>query len=201
MCYFLKESSRRRDGGANQDKLFGQIHNLINAQSSVLDVGCGTGRLAFALAHRCKSVVGIDVSQRNIDRANLTLHRRPENNISFQHSTIHGIMNEGQTHYDYAVLTYVIHEVNEKERVDLLKQIARVADKIIIGDYRIPKTKGVWGLLNDVIEFIAGVEHYKNYKSFMANGGIYHLANRAGLNITDEARNQSELNQIVVLSK
>ena len=32
----------------NQDKLFGQIEKLIEPKSSIIDVGCGTGRLAFS---------------------------------------------------------------------------------------------------------------------------------------------------------
>lgn len=37
----------------------------------VLDVGCGTGALAFALAHRCKParICGVDLSQVYVDRA------------------------------------------------------------------------------------------------------------------------------------
>jgi SAM-dependent methyltransferase len=185
----------------NQDKLFGQIKSLIDPRSKVLDAGCGTGRLAYALAPTCTSVLGIDLSERNINRANLRLLKQPDNKISFQHSNIFELKNEGQTHFDYAVLTYVIHEVNEEERIHLLKEVAQVADKIIIGDYLVPKPKGIFGRLTDVIEFIAGDEHYRNYKSYMANGGIYHLAKNAGLKIIDEIRNQSLLNQIVVLTK
>jgi 2-polyprenyl-3-methyl-5-hydroxy-6-metoxy-1,4-benzoquinol methylase len=32
-------------------------------------VGCGTGRLEFALADKCRSVLRIDLSKRNIDKA------------------------------------------------------------------------------------------------------------------------------------
>jgi len=53
----------------NQDKLFGQIKNLIEPDSRIIDVGCGTGRLEFALADKCRSVLRIDLSKRNIDKA------------------------------------------------------------------------------------------------------------------------------------
>ena len=33
----------------NQDRAFQIVKSLINKNSSVLDVGCGTGRLAFQL--------------------------------------------------------------------------------------------------------------------------------------------------------
>jgi SAM-dependent methyltransferase len=185
----------------NQDKLFGLIKNYIDADSVLIDVGCGTGRLAFSFAEKCKSVLGIDLSKRNIDRANRTLNQKSSTNISFFHGNVNELNHNGQAHFDYAVLTYVIHEVNEEERIKLLKDIAQIADKIIIGDYIVPRPKGFEGALSKVIEFIAGKEHYRNYKSYMKNGGISYLADLAGLRIIGEIINQPSTNHIVVLTK
>jgi ubiquinone/menaquinone biosynthesis C-methylase UbiE len=185
----------------NQDQLFGKIKNLVDADSIIIDVGCGTGRLAFGLADKSKSVLGIDLSKRNIDRANLTLHQNPDSKISFQNSDIEEIINKGQIHFDYAVLTYVIHEVDEEERINLLNEISRVADKIIIGDYLVPKPKGFGSYLNQIIEFIAGTDHYRNYKSYVANGGIKYLADKAELKIINEISNHPLTNHIVILAK
>jgi SAM-dependent methyltransferase len=183
----------------NQDKLFSQIKELIVADSRIIDVGCGTGRLEFALADKCKSVLGIDLSKRNIDRALLTLIKYPNDRISFQHSNISEISTDGQTRFDYAVVTFVIHEVDEKERINLLRQTALVADKIIIGDYIVPKPKGFGSFLSEVIEFIAGAEHYRNFRSYMTNGGIHSLADKAGLKVVYEISNHPLSNHIVVL--
>jgi len=185
----------------NQDKLFGQLINIIDAQSSIIDVGCGTGRLAFAVADNCKSVLGIDLSKRNIDRASLLLRQRPNAKISFHHGNVNEIIDNGQIHFDYAVLTYVIHEVDEEERIKLLRTISHVANKIIIGDYIAPKPSGLEGKLSKAIEFLAGREHYRNYKSYMAKGGIHYLANKAELKVIAEINGVSATNQIVVLSK
>ena len=76
----------------NQNKLFGQIKNLIDPQSSIIDIGCGTGRLEFMLADKCKSVLGIDLSKRNIKRAHLTLLKHPDEKISFQHRMLSEII-------------------------------------------------------------------------------------------------------------
>jgi len=92
----------------NQDKLFGQIKNLIEPQSTIIDVGCGTGRLEFTLADKSKSVLGIDLSKRNIDRANLLLLKHPDVKISFQHNNLSDIISNGNVHFDFAILTYVI---------------------------------------------------------------------------------------------
>jgi len=55
--------------------------------------------------------------------------------------------------------------------------------------------------LSEIIEFIAGAQHYKNYKSFVANGGIKYLANKAELKIINEISNHPLTNHIVILAK
>ena len=126
----------------NQDKLFSQIKSLIEPDSEIIDVGCGTGRLEFTLAEKSKSVFGIDLSKRNIDRANLSLLQHPDVKISFQHNNLSEIISNGNVHFDFAILTYVIHEINAEERGNLLIDIAQVSDKIIVGDYLVPRPKG-----------------------------------------------------------
>jgi 2-polyprenyl-3-methyl-5-hydroxy-6-metoxy-1,4-benzoquinol methylase len=183
----------------NQDNLFEQINDLIETNSKVIDIGCGTGRLEFKLATKCQSVTGIDLSKRNIDRAQQNLEILPDDKISFQHASVSEIM-KGQQRFDYAVLTYVIHEVNDEDRIKLLKDIATIADKIIIGDYLVPRPTGFWSNLTEVIEFVAGVEHYRNFKIYVANGGLLYLANKAGLKISMELKNFPINNHIVVLT-
>lgn len=182
----------------NQDKLFLQIKSLIEPGSTIIDIGCGTGRMEFILSDKCQSVLGIDLSKKNIDRANLTLLKQPDSKISFKHNNIREITDLYNYHFDYSILTYVIHEIDENERLDLLTEISQVADKIIIGDYLVPRPKNLGGLVSELIEFVAGKEHFRNYKTYMENGGIYYLAGKAGLKIINEIKN---FNQIVVLSK
>src|SRR3989337_725211 len=184
----------------NQDRLFGQIKKLIEPDSKIIDAGCGTGRFSFAVSDKCKYVLGIDLSKRNINRAKQTLQKNPNDKISFQHKSLSDIIAEGKLHFDYAVMTYVIHEVNEEERVKLLLQLSQTADKVIIGDYLVPKQNGFWTALNEVVEFAAGSEHYRNYKSYVFNGGIQELANQADLKILTEIRDRPLTSHLVILS-
>jgi SAM-dependent methyltransferase len=184
----------------NQDRLFSLIKNIIEPNSSVLDVGCGTGRLAFTIAYKSKLVLGIDLSKRNIEKAKSKLAKNPNEKISFAHSTVSDLISQN-LYFDYAVMTYVIHEVNEEERVKLLEDISKVADKIIIGDYLVPKPSGIWSVLNEVIEFAAGSEHYRNYKNYVRNGGLFSLANKAGLKIIKEIKNKPSTSHLVILKK
>ena len=63
----------------NQDRMFGEIKNLIEPNSSIIDVGCGTGRFSFTIADKVKKVIGIDLSSKNITTANKTLQKNPNN--------------------------------------------------------------------------------------------------------------------------
>ena len=185
----------------NQDKLFEKIKEYIEAGSKVIDVGCGTGRFSFYVADKCQYVLGIDISSRNIERAYLVLKENPNSKISFQHKNIDEIISGNNMHFDYAVLTYVIHELNENERISLLNKIFLIADKIIIGDYLVPKQPGFWSLLNEAVEFAAGSDHYRNFKNFVFNGGDNDLAEKAGLKIVTEIKNQPSTSHLVVLTK
>ena len=180
----------------NQDRMFSIILNEIPKQSSVLDVGCGTGRFGFVASPKVASVVGIDLSEKNIDVANSNLAKNAVSNLSFMHSSVADIKSRG-LHFDVAVMTYVIHEVNPEERIPLLKDILSVADSLIIGEYLVPRQQGLFNILNEVVEFAAGEEHYRNFKSFVATGGVHGLVAEAGIRILNEISNQPTTSQII----
>ena len=184
----------------NQDRIFREIKKVIKPNSTIIDVGCGTGRFSFSVADKVKSVTGIDLSSKNIETANQTLQKNPNNKISFLHTNLANLISQNH-HYDYAVMTYVIHEVNPGERIALLKEMAQIADKIIIGDYLVPVNKGFWSVLNIIVEYLAGKEHYNNFKDFAANGGLFRLTENAGLKIISEIKDKPVTSQLLVLSK
>jgi len=184
----------------NQDRIFNEIKNVIEPNSSVIDVGCGTGRFSFTIADKANKVVGIDLSSKNITTANQTLQKNPNNKISFLHTNLANLISQNH-HFDYAVMTYVIHEVNPEDRITLFNEMAQIADKIIIGDYLVPVNKGFWNVLNEVVEFLAGKEHYGNFKHFLANNGLAGLVDNAGLKIISEIKNKPATSQLLVLTK
>ena len=184
----------------NQDRIFREIKKVIKPNSTVIDVGCGTGRFSFSAADKVNSVVGIDLSSKNIATANQTLQNNQNNKISFLHTNLANLISQNH-HFDYAVMTYVIHEVNPDERIALLKEMSQIADKIIIGDYIVPVNKGFWSTLNVNVEYLAGKEHYTNFKDFIANDGLIRLAEDAGLKILSEIKDKPITSQLLVLSK
>ncbi len=185
----------------NQDKSFSHVKNIIEPDSTLIDVGCGTGRLAFQIADKCSKVDALDLSKRNIELANKKLTKNSKNNIRFIHTDVLKHINEIDQKYDYAVLSYVIHEIDENLREQILIELSKSAEKIIVIDYLTPRTKGMWSLLNEIIEYVAGREHYSNFKTFIAGNGIIGLSEKTGLKIVNEIKNSPSTSHIVVLSK
>lgn len=180
----------------NQDRLFANIKNMIEPGCVLLDVGCGTGRMAFQLENHCGYIKGIDLSDKNIALAKENLGGENKK-IEFVHGNALEL-NDGRK-YDYAVLTYVIHEMDYQDRISLLKGLKNVADKIIIGEYMVPHPKGFWGSVNFVVEFLAGADHFKNFKHFINNGGVESLAQEAGFEIEKKILNNPKTSCTMVL--
>jgi SAM-dependent methyltransferase len=183
----------------NQDRLFLRIKDLIRPGSTVIDVGCGTGRLAFMLADDCAHVTGIELSESNVKRARRALSRSPHPGMSFEHASVAEILNEGQKKFDYAVMTYVLHEVPEQMREELLGEVFRLARTIILGDYLVPRPRGFWSFLNRVVERAAGQDHYSNFKSFVAKGGLRGLVQKLPVEVLHDLPNMPPTAHIVVL--
>ena len=185
----------------NQDNMFKIIKKLIESGKNMLDAGCGTGRFSFSVSDTCNSVLGIDLSAKNILQADKLLNKRRKENVSFEHMSLNELAAEYHRHFDYAVITYVIHEVDESERIKMLKDAALLADRIIIGDYMAPPPKGLWSILNKAVEFAAGKEHYRNFRNYIKNGGLNYIIARSGLNITKEIKNLPLTSHIIMLEK
>ena len=52
----------------NQDRIFREIKKVIEPNSTIIDVGCGTGRFSFSIADKVNSVAGIDFQVRILKR-------------------------------------------------------------------------------------------------------------------------------------
>lgn len=185
----------------NQDKSFLEIKDLIERDSSVLDIGCATGRFAFMLQDKCSRIDGIDISRKNIKAANKLLSSSGFQNINFHHTDILDLDSSFAVYYDYAVLSYFIHEVSADKRKEVLKTISKYTNKIIISDYLFPKPRNFWTLLNEIVEFLAGQEHYQNFQSFIKQGGIKGLLKGTNLKVKKEIIQNRRGGQILVLEK
>lgn len=185
----------------NQDKAFKKVKNIIKDDSTVLDAGCGTGRLCFQLNEKCSRIDGVDASEKNISVANKNLDRNLQSNIKFYNNDLKVFLETGNNKYNFAVLSYVIHEIREQKREVILNLLSLYADKIIIVDYLSPHPQSFTGIINRVVEYLAGRNHYRNFKTYINAGGLRGLAKKFGFEIIDEIINEPATAHIVVLTK
>lgn len=174
----------------NQDKVFAQVKEMLPEDSTVLDVGCGTGRLASQLLDKCGRIVIIDPSERNIAIARRKLSDVPAGNLTIEHADAFEFLIKSDSHFDFAVVSYVLHEIREEERGVLLWALSAAADRIILVDYLVPQPRNYCGILNHIVEYAAGTEHYRNYTSFVKHGGLSGLLEEVPLKVIREIKNR-----------
>ena len=183
----------------NQDKSFLTIRQLIPENSTVLDLGCGTGRLVYQLADSCKKVTGVDVSLENINVAHSKRKAGGIDNIEFIHADFNEFIRDNGEKFDFAVLSYVLHEIHDSQRIRILNSLKKAADKIIISDYLVPMPQNFWGALTYIVEFLAGSNHFSNFKNFIKLGGIEYLISSADLKNLREVKEKSKTSHIALL--
>ncbi len=90
----------------------------INSKTSVLDIGCGAGNSTNLISQNTADVIGIDFSERMIDKA-----REVYPNITFKSSDAEDIPLEDNS-VDVVIANFVIHHFAEPNKV--FKEINRV---------------------------------------------------------------------------
>ncbi|MDX1702247.1 MAG: class I SAM-dependent methyltransferase [Melioribacteraceae bacterium] len=183
----------------NQDKIYSSINKIVQKDSNVLDFGCGTGRLTLQLAEKCKSVAAVDLSIKNINYARSKLKNNSIKNISFMHGDTSVLKNGKFTKFDHIIISYVIHEMPESKRIETLKELKSIAKQLILSDYISPIPHNGYGFLTYAVEYIAGSDHFKNFKNYIQNGGIEYLAEEADLKIVMQVKNKKNSNHLAVL--
>jgi len=111
--------------------------NNINPDDTILDVGCGNGLVAYDVAKRAKSVVGIDIDENKIRDAkkNFLL-----DNIGYICGDI--ISWQFRQKFDVIIMSNVLEHI--KNRIKFLKKIKGLGRKFLI---RIPTLNRSWVVL------------------------------------------------------
>ncbi len=133
----------------------------VSKNDSVLDIGCGNGALAYDLALKAKTVVGVDISEKNINKARAQ-HSRP--NIEYVVGDV--TAGPGTEKFNVLVLSNVLEHI--EDRVGFLESIKGLATKYLI---RVPMIDRDWVTLykkEQGIEWRLDLTHYTEFtkKSF-----------------------------------
>lgn len=140
--------------------------------SRVLDVGCGTGTLAGMLRKEGVHAVGLDPSpgmlrvSRGNSQGSFALVRGRGERLPFSSGSFQGV-----------IFSMVFHENHPSRRREMLEDALRVLDPrgtLFILDYHKPSTASgqAAGMIEYLVEWVVGGEHFRNYRQFMAEGAL-----------------------------
>jgi len=161
-----------------------QLVSMILPGDKVIDIACGTGALSLEMSGRAGHVTGIDLSEDMIATARLTAQKRRIQNITFELIDATDLSCYTDSSFDVAVSTLAMHQFDPETGVKVLNEMKRLAKRVIIADYNCPMKPGPAKWLAWGIERIARGDHYRNFRIYMAAGGMQKLAGEAGLKIS-----------------
>lgn len=158
------------------------ILDFVPEGSTVLDVCCGTGRLALELAAKCRHVTGVDLSRRMLAYCEKQKNRRSVNNLEFMFADSTRLRECINRRYDVAVISLALHEMGPTERHATVRAMAAVAEKLVIADHTAPQPDTLPGfVIHQMERFIGGRAIFNVYKEYVASGGILGALDRCGL--------------------
>lgn len=154
----------------------------VEPGAAVLDVGCGTGSfLAAYVAAGCRGF-GIDASPAMLERAERRLGGRAD--LRLGDATRLPYEDDS---FELVLAATLLHELDEPARGAALAEMARAVKpggRVLVVDYGTDplRIKGlVMRWLSLLPERAAGRTHFRNFRSFLAAGGLPALLGDAGL--------------------
>ncbi len=155
----------------------------INPEESVIDIACGTGAQVWELARLAKSVTGLDLSESMIRHATKNAEKREITNVSFHVGDATNLSAFYNRNFDVAILSMALHQFKPDLRKRILSEAEKIADRIIFLDYAVPLPVNYVGIASRMAEFMAGIDHNRNFKSYYREGGLDVILHNNGLEI------------------
>lgn len=116
-----------------------------------------------------------------IKKANQNKNKFGIRNVSFKTCDATNLASFSDNEFDIATMSLALHQFSPSLYSFILKELKRISKKIIIVDYSIPLPKNILGYSSRWIEFMAGREHYRNFKKFYKNGGLENILKENGI--------------------
>jgi len=164
---------------------FTKLHDV-----RVLEVACGTGTLSRLLAREGFDVLALDKSYSMIRQAYNKIH----DSCIGRGTIIHGdasTMPFYSASFDAVIIQFGLHEMKKKIRIDSFREVIRVAKKnavFVVVDF-VPTNKFSFSkFILSIIEFIAGIDHFRNGRKFIKDGGLLSFLENLNLEIIENHR-------------
>lgn len=125
-------------------------HARVTLRDTVLEIGCGTGRVGIKLAPRCGHWIGADVSQNMLGHARETL--RDLGNVSFVHLNGTDLIGIADASVDVAYCSGVFMHLDEWDRYRYVveaRRVLRPGGRLYIDNFNLRSDEG-WALFEDL---------------------------------------------------
>jgi SAM-dependent methyltransferase len=108
-------------------------HAAPTAEETVLDLGCGTGAIALALAPSCERVVGRDISEGMLAEARKKAEAQGIENVEFGEGTFREPNVTADV--DVVVSNFALHHLDDEGKREAIRVIAALEPKrFVLGD-------------------------------------------------------------------
>ncbi len=160
-----------------------RVARQIKTGERVIDIACGTGAQAIEIAGSAAMVTGVDLSESMIKYAIGKAAKQNLLNTNFVVGDATNLSAFYNQKFDVAILSMALHQFQPDQQTPILNEIKKVANRIIILDYTVPLPKNYAGVASKVAEFLAGVDHNRNFGSYSRSGGLNSILPLNGLEI------------------
>jgi ubiquinone/menaquinone biosynthesis C-methylase UbiE len=131
--------------------------------NSVIDICCGTGNQLQYLKNTDIKLTGVDLSPAMLEVAkHMDCYEQDARNMAFPNDS-----------FDLAMIQLALHEKSFDDQKEIIAEAYRIIKNnghLLIVDYEInEKTKSSSRYVINAIEFLAGKEHFKNFKEYHKN--------------------------------
>ncbi|MBN2636234.1 MAG: class I SAM-dependent methyltransferase [Prolixibacteraceae bacterium] len=179
-------------------KMRKRVAQNVTPGLKIIDVACGTGAQVFELASKSESVMGVDLSESMIKKAFQLKYKNNVGNADFKVCDATNLSDFYNGQFDYAILSLALHQFSTELHSSILNEMKRIADKILIVDYAVPLPKNIAGYGSKIAEFIAGIDHNRNFKAYYNSGGLNSILPQNNLKITHSEHFAKGAFQLVV---
>jgi ubiquinone/menaquinone biosynthesis C-methylase UbiE len=151
----------------------------------VLDAGSGAGGLALRLARVASQVVGVDHAPAMVAWAERRRAREGVGNVRFVTGDVtRALADAPDGGFHAATLVLALHEMPTSARGPILRELCRLAARVVCLDFKVPMPWNLAGLRNRSFEVAAGRAHFRAYRDYVRRGGVQAIAAEAGVACT-----------------
>jgi ubiquinone/menaquinone biosynthesis C-methylase UbiE len=145
-------------------KVLARVVELSEARIDdiALDVGCGTGNTAFALASKVREVIGFDVTREMLDVAASEAVRRGFDNVTFRRGDVHELPYDEFTFDIVSCRRAAHHFSNITKALGEMRRVIKPDGRLVIDDRSVPADAFIDKCMND-LDRLHDPSHVREY--------------------------------------